>query len=189
MSEVLKFDTTTGIVEQENKPYAVLHETFPGLRETLPMMDVTTLPNAALNNIITNMKMTLKQYGAIGIAANQVGIMERFFIIGTDQFQMVCINPEIVNKSADLVKDKEVCLSHPGLAVTIERASGIDVRFYNENGQLQEVHLDGLTARCFQHELDHLNGVRMIDRVKPLALQMAKKKQQKLIKNYVRKNK
>lgn len=189
MSEVLKFDTATGIVEQENKPYKVLHESFPGLRETLPPMDVSTLPNAALNNIITNMKMTLKQYGAIGIAANQVGIMERFFIIGTDQFQMVCINPELVGTSADMKKDKEVCLSHPGLAVTIERPSGIDVKFYNENGELQEVHLDGLTARCFLHELDHLNGIRMIDRVKPLALAMAKKKQSKLIKTYVRAHK
>lgn len=189
MSEMLKIDTTTGMVEKENAPYKVLPETFPGLLEKMPEFDVSTLPNTAMNHVIANMKMTLKQYGAIGLAANQVGVMERFFIIGTDQFQMVCFNPEVVSLSADTKKDKEVCLSHPGLAVTIERPSGIDVKFYNENGELQEVHLDGLTARCFLHELDHLNGIRMIDRVKPLALQMAKKKQSKLIKTYVRAHK
>lgn len=189
MSEMLKIDTTTGFVAEENAPYKVLHETFTGLLQTMPEFDVSKLPNSVTNNIITNMKMTLKQYGAIGLAANQVGILERFFIIGTDQFQMVCFNPKVISRTADLKKDKEFCLSHPGLAVTIDRPSGIDVEFYNENGELQNVHLDGLTARCFLHELDHLNGIRMIDRVKPLALQMAKKKQQKLIKNYVRKNK
>ena len=186
MSEMLKIDTTTGMVAPENKPYTVLHESYAGLRKTMPEFDVSTLPNTAMNHVIVNMKMTMKLYGAIGIAANQVGVMERFFIIGTDQFQMVCFNPEVVGHAAELKKDKEVCLSHPGLAVTIERPSGIDVKFYNENGELQEVHLDGLTARCFLHELDHLNGIRMIDRVKPLALQMARKKQSKMIQQYVR---
>jgi len=189
MSEMLKIDTTTGFVAEENKPYVVLHESFPGLLEKMPEFDVSTLPNTAMNHVIANMKMTMKQYGAIGIAANQVGVMERVFIIGTDQFQMVCFNPEVVNKSADMKKEKEVCLSHPGLAVTIDRPSGIDVKYYNEFGEMKEVHLDGLTARSFLHELDHLNGIRMIDRVKPLALQMAKKKQSKLIKTYVRAHK
>ena len=186
MSEVLKFDTTTGFVAEDNKPYTVLHESFSGLRKVMPEFDVSMLPNQAMNNVITNLKMTMKLYGAIGIAANQVGILERFFLIGTDQFQIVCFNPEVVNLAADLKKEKEVCLSHPGLAVTIERPSGIDVKFYNENGELQEVHVDGLTARCFLHELDHLNGIRMIDRVKPVALQMARKKQSKMIQQYVR---
>jgi peptide deformylase len=85
-----------------------------------------------------------------------------------------------------LKKEKEGCLSFPGLSVTIDRHASIDVEFYDENGNRQEATLDGLTAQAFQHELDHLNGVRMIDRVKPLALQMARQKQQKLIKKITR---
>jgi peptide deformylase len=68
----------------------------------------------------------------------------------------------------------------------IGRPESIDVQFYDENGKLHNATFDGLTARCFLHELDHMNGIRMIEKIKPLALQMARKKQQKLIKKVKR---
>jgi peptide deformylase len=60
------------------------------------------------------------------------------------------------------------------------------VEFTNEMGELKQMRLEGITARCFQHELDHMNGIRMIDHIGPVALQMARKKQEKIIKKIVR---
>jgi peptide deformylase len=88
--------------------------------------------------------------------------------------------------SDDIEKDKEGCLSFPGLSVSIDRPKWVEVEYYNENGGQVQMRFDGLTARCFQHELDHMNGIRMIDKVKPLALEMAKKQQKKLIKKIMR---
>jgi len=190
MSEVLTFNTETGVVQQEDiRPLTVLNENFPGLQQVMPEYDVTSLPNPVMSRLVKQMKMTMKLYNGLGLSANQCGVLQRLFVIGNGDFQMVCINPKVVNVAAQVKADKEMCLSFPALALTIERPTGIDVEFYDENGQKQEMHLDGLTARCFLHELDHLNGVRMVDHVKPLALAMARKKQQKLIKNYVRRNK
>lgn len=81
---------------------------------------------------------------------------------------------------------REGCLSYPGLFVTVERYKSVDVEFYDENGKLQRHHFEGVTAQCFQHELDHMNGVSFTSRVKPFALQMAREKQKKLIKKITR---
>jgi peptide deformylase len=139
--------------------------------------------------LVKRMKMTMKLYGGIGLSANQCGVFERVFVIGTDQFQIACINPKIVSASADLSKIEEGCLSFPGLSLKIDRPASIDVEYTNENGELVQTHLDGITARCFMHELDHLNGVRFVDHMKPVALQMARKKQEKLMKKVIRRNK
>jgi peptide deformylase len=189
MSEVLKFDTTTGFVAEDNKPYTVLHESFSGLRKTMPEFDVSVLPNNKMNNVITNLKMTMKLYGAIGIAANQVGILERFFLIGTDQFQMACINPKVLESSEEIVKDTEGCLSFPAFFLSIPRPKWIEVEFTDENGQRKQTRLDGLTARCFLHELEHLNGVKFTSHVGSVAMLQAKRKQEKLIKKIVRRKK
>lgn len=190
MSEVITLNTETGFVAQEEIiPLQVFDENFPPLKQVMPEYDVGKLPNTVTTNLIKRMKMTMKLYNGLGLSANQCGILERIFIIGTDQFQIACINPKVVGYSAEIKKDREGCLSFPGLSVTIDRPTGIDVEYYNENGELVQTHLDGLTARCFLHELDHLNGVRMVDHVKPLALKMAKQKQQKLIKQINRMHK
>jgi peptide deformylase len=108
------------------------------------------------------------------------------FVMGTDQFQMTCINPKIVSFSEDVDRKREGCLSYPGLFITIPRHTSINVEYYNENGELTSVTLDGVTAQCFQHELDHLDGVTFTSKVGPAALQLAKQKQQKMIKKITR---
>lgn len=189
MSELLTFNTETGIVQQEDiHPFTVLDGNCISLKTTVPEYDISILPNPVVTKIVKQMRMTMKLYQGLGLAANQCGIMERMFIIGIEDFQLVCINPKVINASAQVKKDKEMCLSFPALTLNIPRPTEIDVEFYNENGQKKEMHLAGLTARCFLHEFDHLIGVRMIDYVKPVALAMALKKQNKMIKNHVRKN-
>jgi peptide deformylase len=71
----------------------------------------------------------------------------------------------------------------------VERPEWIMAQFINENGQLKQMRMEGLTARCFQHELDHMNGVKFTSYVKSLALQLARDKQNKLIKKIKRMSK
>lgn len=191
MSDLLTINTDAAlhnkpvVVEEEANPLTLFGESFPLLGEVMPEYSAP-LPNPTMNKFVKELKMTMKLYGGLGLSANQVGAKTRVFVIGTDQFQMVCINPKVLNVSADLAKDGEGCLSYPGLYLKIERPSWIEVEFTNEFGETKQTRLEGVTARCFLHELDHLNGVRFVQHVKPLALQMARQKQTKIIKKIKR---
>jgi peptide deformylase len=187
MSEEFIIDTGAAVAEAENiTPLPLFDENHPMLRQVIPEFDIRKLPNALTNKLIKRLKMTMKLHNGLGLSANQCGVFERIFVIGSGENVWACINPKIVATSDDIEKDKEGCLSFPGLSVMIDRPKWVEVEYYNENGGQVQMRFDGLTARCFQHELDHMNGIRMIDRVKPLALQMAREKQKKLIKKISR---
>lgn len=182
MNDELIIDTGSSVVkENRTEPLSVFDERHPMMSAIMPEYDVSSLPNSQMSELAARLKMTMKMYAGIGLSANQCAVQERVFVIGTDQFQMVCINPRIISFSAEETKRKEGCLSSPGLFVTIPRNNSIDVEYYNEFGELKQVTLDGVTAQCFQHELDHLNGITFTSKAGPVALQLAKKKQQKLI--------
>jgi peptide deformylase len=111
------------------------------------------------------------------------------FVIGTEHFQIACINPKVVAKSEELSRDNEGCLSFPALYVKVERPVWCDVEFYDETGAFKQIRLEGLTARCFLHELDHLNGVKFTQHVGPVALKLAQQRQEKMIKKMQRRKK
>ena len=189
MSEIFTIDTEEGIVKEKEEviePLSLFDENHPMLLQRIPEYDVTRLPNPVLGKLIKRLKMTMKLHGGIGLSANQCGIFERVFVLGANDAIWACINPKIINASPDLIRDKEGCLSFPGLALGVERHSWVEAEFINEECKVVQMRFDGLTARCFQHELDHMNGIKFTNRVKPLALQMAKKQQQKLIKKITR---
>jgi peptide deformylase len=169
-------------VEETITPLPLFDENHPMLKKPIPEFDAYKLPSPLTTKLIKRMKMTMKLHNGLGLSANQCGVFERLFVIGSGDNVWACINPEILATSDDIVKDKEGCLSFPGLSVTIDRPSWIQVQYFEETGKQVQKRFEGLTARCFQHELDHMNGIRMIDRVKPLALQMARDRQKKLIK-------
>ena len=169
-------------VEETITPLPLFDENHPMLKQPIPEFDAYKLPSPLTTKLIKRMKMTMKLHNGLGLSANQCGVFERLFVIGSGDNVWACINPEILASSDDIVKDKEGCLSFPGLSVTIDRPSWVEVQYFEENGKQVKKRFEGLTARCFQHELDHMNGIRMIDRVKPLALQMARDRQKKLIK-------
>jgi peptide deformylase len=135
------------------------------------------------------MKMTMEKFGGIGLSANQCGVIARIFIIGYENFSMVCINPKVIAQSDEMQKADEGCLSFPALYCKIERPKWVDVEYTNELGETVQTRLEGLTARCYLHELDHMNGIKFTSHVGPVALQMAKIKQQKRIKTAIRKKK
>jgi len=169
-------------VDEKIEPLPLFDENHPMLKQPIPEFDAYKLPSPLTTKLIKRMKMTMKLHNGLGLSANQCGVFERLFVIGSGDNVWACINPEILASSDDIVKDKEGCLSFPGLSVTIDRPSWIQVQYFEETGKQVQKRFEGLTARCFQHELDHMNGIRMIDRVKPLALQMARDRQKKLIK-------
>lgn len=189
MSEIFTIDTEEGIVKEKEEviePLSLFDDNHPMLLQRIPEYDVTRLPNPVLGKLIKRLKMTMKLHGGIGLSANQCGIFERVFVLGANDAIWACINPKIVNASPDLIRDKEGCLSFPGLALGVERHSWVEAEFINEECKVVQMRFEGLTARCFQHELDHMNGIKFTSKVKPLALQMAKKQQQKLIKKIMR---
>ena len=108
------------------------------------------------------------------------------FVIGTEHFQIACINPKVIAKSEEVSKDNEGCLSFPALYVKVERPNWCDVEFYDETGTFKQIRMEGLTARCFLHELDHLNGIKFTDHAGPVALKLAQERQRKMIKQMQR---
>jgi len=102
----------------------------------------------------------------LGLAANQVGLPYRVFVLTGEQVY-ACFNPRIVDISSEMVYINEGCLSYPGMVVKIKRPRAIKVRFTMPNGETTTTKFDGLTSRCFQHELDHLNGICHLDIAHP----------------------
>jgi len=102
----------------------------------------------------------------IGLAAPQIGVQKQIFVWEMDEQPMVVINPEIVESSGEWVYD-EGCLSIPGLYVEMLRPKQVLMRGLDLDGNTVEIEADELAGRLFQHEIDHLNGVLMFDRMTP----------------------
>ena len=120
----------------------------------------------------------------IGLAANQIGINKRFFCIGHESFDVfskpvIIWNPKIIKSSKEKVIDVEGCLSFMDVWIKVERPRKVEVQYELSNGQLHMAELDGMESKCFQHELDHLDGITFNKRVSKLKWDMAKKKAQR----------
>ncbi len=102
----------------------------------------------------------------IGLAAPQIGVQKQIFVWEVDDQPMVIINPEIVESRGEWVYD-EGCLSIPGLYVEMVRPNEVLMRGLDMDGNDVEIEANELIGRLFQHELDHLNGVLMFDRMTP----------------------
>lgn len=107
------------------------------------------------------MIQTMIRENGIGLAANQVGENIRLFVMYVDGEFFHCFDPEILGHDDDIVTSREGCLSFPGEICMVPRFKTIQAKFANASGHYQTRELSGLAARCFQHELDHLNGVTM----------------------------
>jgi len=188
MNQILKLNTVDPKYQQEKEvePFPLFDENHPMMKQRIPEYNITLLPNPVMTNTINRLKMTMKLYNGLGLSANQCGVFERVFIVGNEEIVIVCINPKIIKASGDLIKDNEGCLSFPGLFLKVERASSVEVEYYDYQGKKYNTTFTGLTARCFLHELDHMNGITMDKHAKPLALKMAKEKQGKLFKRVKR---
>lgn len=137
-----------------------------------PVPDISDI---AFQQTIDALITFVKQRGGMGIAATQVGINQRFFIMSSHpnerypyapEMPATCvINPEIISYSHEQIKDWEGCLSVPGLRALVPRYQQIEVRYWLRDGTLVETEYHDFMARLFQHELDHLDGKVFVDRV------------------------
>ena len=120
----------------------------------------------------------------IGLAANQIGITKRVFVMGSYSIPefpepFALFNPKIVEASEEMITDKEGCLSYPGLFLSVKRPSWIVAEYQDAKGNIRDIRVDGYLSKCFQHELDHLDGICFVDRVSSLKLNLAMKKLRK----------
>ena len=114
-------------------------------------------------------RMTALMHDAhgVGLAATQVGVVRRFFVFEHDGEDLVLANPSITSTSKDVEVDDEGCLSLGTVRVPVERPTEIVIEGKNAAGEDVRYELDGMTARVVQHELDHLDGVLIVDRTDP----------------------
>ena len=127
----------------------------------------------------------MKHFNGVGLAAPQLGLPYKVFCMNGDPL-FVCFNPVITGTSSDEVMMDEGCLSFPGLYLKVKRPSTIRVRFQDYNGDRVIKKFGGMTARVFQHEYEHMQGLVFTDKVSDFALRRAVDKQKKLL-NKVRK--
>jgi len=141
----------------------------------------------SITEFCNNMFETMKNYGGIGLSANQVGKPYRMFVMGDNLNinkgqKWVCINPEITDMSKETIRYEEGCLTFPFLFLDIERPQKVKVKYLNEQLETVEEEFDGIVSRCYQHELDHMQGTVFTELVSKLKLEMALKKRDKEIK-------
>jgi peptide deformylase len=123
--------------------------------------------NGKIARLVDDMFDTLYDSDSgIALAAPQIGVQKQIFVWDVDEEQMAIINPQIVETSGEWVYD-EGCLSIPGLYVEMLRPNHVLVRGYTVEGDEIEIEASELMGRLFQHEIDHLNGVLMFDRMTP----------------------
>lgn len=121
--------------------------------------------NARLAQLLDDMRQTLDSAGGVGLAAVQVGVLRRAVLVietnvpdGEDEFVIELVNPEIIEAEGEQ-DGAEGCLSVPGEYGVVKRPERVRVRAQDRNGEWFEVEGTGLTARCFCHEIDHLEGI------------------------------
>jgi peptide deformylase len=130
------------------------------------------------------LKLLYTYSNGMGLAAPQVGVPYKIFVMRGIEEAYSCINPRVAMYSDEQIELDEGCLSYPGLMLNITRPRHGRVRFAGPNGEVSSHTFTGMTFRCFLHELDHCNGKLFVEYVSRMHLQKAIKKAKKLGFNY-----
>ena len=147
----------------------------PVLRHILDKTNISQ--NLEWDKISALMHRTMLSANGIGLAANQVNVGLRMFVMNNDA--KTFINPEIIEQSDEVQTQEEGCLSFPNLFFTVTRPKSILVSWIDEKLQTQVDRFEGIWAQCIQHEIDHLNGVLFVDHASKFKLNRAREKQKK----------
>ncbi len=143
------------------------------VKKSVPVEKITD----ELLETLDNMMDTMHEANGVGLAAPQVGINQRFFVIDIgDGVERKIINPEILEFSEEFSETDEGCLSVPGIYRKVKRAFEIKVRYMKETGEIVEETMSGFLAKAFQHEFDHLSGTLFIERISPMSKKLIAQK-------------
>jgi peptide deformylase len=140
--------------------------------------------NGNIQKLIDDMIETMYKANGVGLSAPQVGVSKRIIVVDTsprqqNQSLIVLINPEIINSEGEIISE-EGCLSLPGFITRLQRKQKVFVKGLDKNGKEIEIEAEGLLARAFQHEIDHLEGILLIDRISPLKRELFRRKYKKI---------
>ena len=185
-------DTITIDTEEHTKPTAtpykpevfdIVYDSISALNnlQMIPDFDFEN-PTIDANAFASKLVETCKAHNGIGLSANQCGFLYRVFVMGSGDEYVAFFNPKIISVSEEMVRMSENSLSTPFLELKLNRHWRIDVEYNDFAGKLHQQTFNGLSARIFQHQLDNLNKVMFYSYAKPLALEMALKKQRKIFK-------
>jgi len=161
------------LLEIKKYPEKVLRE------KTVNVADI----NSDIQRLIDDMIETMYAAKGVGLAANQVGVSKRLCVIDISAVEektplIVLINPEIIEKKGS-VEDEEGCLSLPEYRTKVKRAEEVLVKGLDRKGRPVEIEGRELLARALQHEIDHLEGMLIIDRISPIKREFFKKRHKK----------
>lgn len=137
--------------------------------------------NDGIRELIDTMVETMHEAKGVGLAAPQIGKNLKIFVIEVEEGRVrKVINPEFLELSDEIEEKDEGCLSVPGIYQKVKRSKRVKVRYQDEKGKEVIEEAEGLLARAFQHEYDHLEGVLFVDKVSPIAKRLIKSKLKKL---------
>jgi len=158
--------------------YELIDEASKVLRTPPQLFDFETRTDA--EEIASKLKEAMQRFGGIGLSANQVGLDARVFVMKSEDKGVVAFfNPELKRVSQETDLMKEGCLSFPDIYLMIKRSKVVELEYQDETGEKQTLLLNGLAARCVQHEIDHLNGILFLQRASRLKLERALKSRPK----------
>ena len=144
------------ILQLTPNTHPILHEKMKPCSEDLDRREISRI-----------LKENMVHYEGVGLSANQIGISERVFVMilhmETEEI-ITCFNPRIIKKYNDDVWFEEGCLSFPDEIINIQRPNRIVVKYEDEDKKDHKIKLDGLAARVFLHEFDHLEGIVFTER-------------------------
>lgn len=157
----------------------LVNEDHPLLRKQLEPFDFSNPPTDPIE-LSNNLIETMIEHRGLGLSANQCGLPYRMFVLWS-QNPLACFNPRVVDQTSEFALLEEGCLTFKHLFIKIKRPSGVKVRFENPYGETVTEKFFGMTARCFLHELDHLDGIIFHDRAKGVHLSRALNQQKNLL--------
>ncbi len=170
------YNVYMALLEIKRYPEKILKEKTPVLKNI----------DAVTQRLVDDMIETMHAAHGIGLAANQVGVLQRLCIIDLSSREnkiplIALINPVVVEKEG-VAEAEEGCLSIPGYLTTLKRAEKVLVRGVDREGKEIEIEGTGLLARALQHEIDHLEGLLFIDRMSPIRREFFKRRYKKFLK-------
>jgi peptide deformylase len=137
--------------------------------------------NADVRHLIERMTEVMYEAEGVGLAAPQVGDSRRIIVIDVGEGPSALVNPEIVESDDGSVSIEEGCLSLPDIHVHVHRPGAVRVRGFDADGKTVDQTLEGMSARAIQHEIDHLNGVLIIDHASALQKSLLKNRLKKFL--------
>ena len=182
-NDIITINTEQNVTTQPQiETFDLVDPTHPALHKALPDFDFDNAPINP-NDFASSLVETCKSQNGLGLSANQCGFEHRVFVMGAGNDYIACYNPKLISVEGETHME-EGCLTFPLLVLRVTRPKKIKVEYQDFTGVKRESIFDGISARVFLHELDHMNGIVYTSRVKPLAFQFGLKKLEKIKRKY-----